>query len=67
MEEVLPITLDVARKFAQVDAKLRKKGKPIPINDVWVAALALVRKAVLVTNDEHFKHIGNLKIENWTR
>jgi predicted nucleic acid-binding protein len=66
MEEVLPINLDVARKFAEVDAKLRKKGTPIPVNDVWVSALALVRNAVLVTNDAHFKHVDNLKIGNWT-
>ena len=67
MEEALPITLELAHQFAEVDAKLRRKGKPVPINDVWVASLALARGAVLVTNDEHFKHVENLKIENWMR
>ncbi len=67
MEEILPITLTVAEKFAEIEVKLRKKGKPIPVNDMWVAALALVRGAVLVTNDEHFTYVDNLNIENWTR
>jgi predicted nucleic acid-binding protein len=65
MEEVLPLGRPVAERFAEIEVKLRKKGKPIPVNDVWVAALALVRGAVLVTNDEHFAHVEHLKVENW--
>ena len=67
MEEILPITLTVAEKFAEIEVKLRKKGKPIPVNDLWVASLALVRVAVLVTNDEHFAYVDNLNVENWIR
>lgn len=67
MEEVLPMTRLVAEKFAEIEAKLRQKGKPIPVNDVWVAALALERGAVLVTNDAHFAHVEHLRVENWTR
>ena len=67
MEEILPITLTVAEKFAEIEVKLRKKGKPIPVNDMWVAALALVRGAVLITNDEHFTYVDDLNVENWTR
>lgn len=67
VEAVLPITRVVADKFAETGAKLRKKGKPIPVNDVWVAAVALSRGAVLVTNDEHFNYVENLEVQNWTR
>lgn len=67
MEEVLPITLTVAERFSETEVRLRTKGKPIPVNDVWVAALALVRGAVLVTNDEHFTYVDNLNLANWTR
>jgi tRNA(fMet)-specific endonuclease VapC len=66
-EEVLPITLAVGEQFAETDAALRRKGRPIPINDVWLAALALVRRAVLVTNDEHFTFVDGLATQNWTR
>jgi len=67
MEEILPINLEVARRFAEIDAKLRKKGEPIPINDVWVAAIALVRRSVLVTNDEHFARVEQLRVQNWSQ
>jgi tRNA(fMet)-specific endonuclease VapC len=66
-DEVLPITLPVAEQFAETDAALRRAGRPIPINDVWLAALALVRGAVLLTNDDHFGSVPGLATENWTR
>ena len=66
-DEVLPITLPVGERFAETDAALRRKGRPIPVNDVWLAALALVRGAVLLTNDEHFQYVDGLVTENWTR
>ncbi len=64
---ILPVTESVAQKFAEIGAKLRKTGRPIPSNDIWIAAVALNRGAVLVTNDTHFQHIEGLKVENWTR
>ena len=67
MEEVLPMTREVAETFARIDAALRKKGRRIPVNDVWVAALAQSEDAILVTNDEHFNFVENLKRENWAR
>lgn len=66
-DEVLPITRPVAEQFAVTDAALRRAGRPIPINDVWLAALALVRRAVLLTNDDHFGYVPGLATENWTR
>jgi tRNA(fMet)-specific endonuclease VapC len=64
--DVLPLTLPVGEQFAETNAALRRKGRPIPINDVWIAALALVRGAVLVTNDAHFSNVEGLATENWT-
>jgi tRNA(fMet)-specific endonuclease VapC len=66
-EEVLPLTLPVAERFAEADAALRRAGRPIPINDVWLAALALARGAVLLTNDDHFSFVAGLATANWTR
>jgi len=40
--------------YARLFAYLRKKGSPIPINDLWIAALALQRDAILLTFDAHF-------------
>ncbi|MEM7184769.1 MAG: PIN domain-containing protein [Spirochaetota bacterium] len=46
-------------------AELKKKGKPIPENDIWIAALAIQYTATLVTKDKHFKNIDGLQIESW--
>jgi predicted nucleic acid-binding protein len=66
MDAILPVTLHVAERFAQIDAALRKSGRPIPVNDVWVAATTLAHGATLVTNDEHFARVEGLRLENWT-
>jgi tRNA(fMet)-specific endonuclease VapC len=67
LEEVLPITTAIGEQFAETDVALRRKGRPIPINDVWIASVALVRRTILVTNDEHFAYVDDLTVENWTR
>jgi hypothetical protein len=45
---------------------LRQKGKPIPTNDLWIAAIAKVHKLILVTNDEHFESVEDITCEDWT-
>jgi tRNA(fMet)-specific endonuclease VapC len=65
MEGILPVTPQAAERFAEIDAMLRRKGRPIPVNDVWVAAVALSEDAVLVTADAHFSHVDLLPTENW--
>ena len=66
MDEVLPLDRAVAEKFAQIDATLRKKGRPIPVNDVWVAAVSVVKGTVLVSADAHYSYVDRLQLENWT-
>ena len=41
------------------------KGHPVPENDIWIAALALENNLTLVTRDEHFKKIDELKKVVW--
>jgi tRNA(fMet)-specific endonuclease VapC len=57
---VLPITLETAERFASIKAALRKKGRPIPINDIWLAAQCLETGARLLTLDSHFKEVDGL-------
>lgn len=67
ISDPLPITPDVAEQFAEISAQLIRKGKPIPTNDIWIAAIALAYGLVLVTSDEHFQHIDGLQVEDWTK
>lgn len=53
---------DTAEFYAQIRIELHKKGKPIPMNDVWIAAVALENSATLVTFDGHFSEISDLKL-----
>ncbi|MFO1217256.1 MAG: type II toxin-antitoxin system VapC family toxin [Burkholderiaceae bacterium] len=59
--EVVPITTVTADSYAVVFAGLRRKGKPIPTNDLWIAASALEHGAALLSGDSHFRHIDGLR------
>lgn len=54
-----------ALHYGEIVASLYKKGKPIPTNDVWIAALAIQNDFTLITRDKHFKEIDSLKVKNW--
>jgi len=49
--------------YASVKHHLRQKGRPIPENDVWIAAIACQYKLTLVTRDTHFQQIEDLDLE----
>ncbi len=46
--------------YAQVFSELRQKGRPIPSNDLWLAASALQHGLALATYDDHFKYISSV-------
>jgi len=48
--------------FAEIDAALAAQGKPIPDNDVWIAALAMQHGLRLFTKDRHFDLIDELDL-----
>ena len=50
--------------YAKVFSGLRQKGKPIPTNDLWLAATALEHGYAIFTNDSHFKEIDGLLVGN---
>ena len=51
---------DTAEFYAEIQNGLRKKGKPIPTNDIWIASIALQHGLKLYTNDQHFKFVPGL-------
>ena len=55
----------IARRYGAIKSDLRRKGRPIPENDLWIAATALEHGLVLVTRDEHFGAIEGLEIAAW--
>jgi tRNA(fMet)-specific endonuclease VapC len=51
---------DTAEYYAKIFHDLKKKGTPIPTNDMWIAASAMQHGLRLATSDEHFRHIEGL-------
>jgi tRNA(fMet)-specific endonuclease VapC len=58
---VLAISAQTADSYALVYAGLRRKGQPIPSNDLWIAASALEHGAAVLTRDAHFAHVEGLR------
>ena len=46
--------------YAEILHNLRKKGKPIPTNDIWIASVAFQHGLALFSKDQHFKDIPGL-------
>lgn len=52
--EVLPVDPSVAEVYAEITVVQRKAGRPIPANDLWIAATAARHGATVLTYDAHF-------------
>ncbi len=59
---VLPILSATAHFYSQIVLSLRRKGSPIPTNDIWIAAQAFEHGCAVCTYDQHFSHIEGLAI-----
>ena len=58
----LPITTKISEIYAKTYRSLRVQGTPIPTNDIWIAASAIVAGADLFTRDGHFTNIQGLNL-----
>lgn len=54
-----------AQFYASIKSDLRRKGKPIPENDIWIAAVALQYTLALATRDTHFDEVDGLQVLKW--
>jgi tRNA(fMet)-specific endonuclease VapC len=55
----------VAREYGLIKTRLREKGRPLPENDIWIAAIAREHGLILITRDSHFQDVEDLKWERW--
>jgi tRNA(fMet)-specific endonuclease VapC len=63
--EVLNTNEQTGVLYGSIKASLRKKGKPIPENDIWIATIAKQNNLILATRDKHFAEVEGLETENW--
>ncbi len=62
---ILQIGAETARIYGDIKNRLKSIGKPIPENDIWIAATAQQFDIVLATRDTHFSVIDDIDIEIW--
>lgn len=67
IEESIPLLVDLgtAERYAELRDELRRRGTPIPENDVWIAALARQHELPVVSRDTHFDHVPRLERHGW--
>lgn len=56
----VPVGLVTADRYSRIAQTLRAKGRPIPTNDIWVAAHAMETGADLISVDRHFEHVDGI-------
>jgi tRNA(fMet)-specific endonuclease VapC len=54
-----------AQQYGRIKNDLRAKGRPIPENDIWIAAIAAQHGLTAVSRDDHFADVSDLPIEVW--
>jgi tRNA(fMet)-specific endonuclease VapC len=62
---ILACDLGTAENFGKIRHQLKAKGRPIPENDIWIAAIAMQYDLIVVTRDAHFHEIDGVTVEAW--
>ena len=62
---VLDIHEPTTHHYAEITLELRQKGRPIPTNDIWIAALCRQYSFPLLSRDRHFDLVAGTKRIGW--
>jgi tRNA(fMet)-specific endonuclease VapC len=63
--EILEITATSARYYAEIRLESKQNGKPLPSNDVWIAALCRQHNLPILSRDRHFDVVKGLQRIAW--
>ncbi len=63
--EVLKVDQHTGENYAQIRFELKQKGRPLPDNDIWIAALARQHNLSLVSRDLHFDVVDGIRRVSW--
>ena len=64
--EIIPIDEKIADKSGMIMSNLLDSGERIEINDIYIAATALVlNELVLTSNVDHFQRVDDVNVLNW--
>ena len=62
---VLDIDDETTHDYAAIGLELKRKGKPIPANDLWIASLCRQHALPLVSRDRHFDLVAGVRRIDW--
>jgi tRNA(fMet)-specific endonuclease VapC len=62
---VLDVNEPTTQHYAQIVLELKRLGKPIPTNDLWIAALCRQHSLPLLSRDRHFDWVAGTKRVDW--
>lgn len=62
---VLDVTERTTQHYASIAIELRERGKPIPANDLWIAALCRQYELPLLSQDRHFDAVSGIQRLSW--
>jgi tRNA(fMet)-specific endonuclease VapC len=54
-----------ALEYGSIKMSLRRRGRPLPENDIWLSAIARQHGYVLLTRDRHFQEVERLNTIGW--
>ena len=57
---LVSVSRTTADRYSRIATALRAKGRPIPTNDIWIAAHAMETGTELISSDGHFKDVDGL-------
>ena len=62
---VLDVDEVTTHHYAEIGLELKRSGKPIPANDLWIAALCRQHSLPLISRDRHFDVVKGLERVDW--
>lgn len=63
--QVIGLDLLTARLYGEIRDELRRSGRPIPENDIWISATANQHRLTVLLRDAHFKQVIGLALQDW--
>ena len=63
--KILEIDERTTLKYALIREELKRAGRPIPANDVWIAALAIQHELPILSRDGHFDSVSKIQRISW--
>jgi predicted nucleic acid-binding protein len=63
--DLLPVDDQTAKHYAGLRHDLKRLGRPMPENDLWIGALSLQHRRPVVSRDAHFQRMPGIRAETW--